>query len=290
MCSFASWADKSDDPQRVGRTEKGVGDGQGKTCPLPDGSAFVLTAHARNLGKHDVFSSGRNRDAFASAFAATYQGKDVATTLRAFTDDHPDCVNYGMSEQTLYALTDRAVFRFMSANGKRGGSVLVVSRDGGLTFSGNIHPNAPEEAQRNQEIQGAFQRFGYHRSRFRIAGGQYQLEITDPLNFNDFLLFVSSDGGQAWTGPSSSKDPTVFSTVEVEKWRTQFATYAWLDKVFKAKDEACKRQPILGCALATEAYWEPRWRACLQLHSARACLNILPEPTARFSADEQEKK
>lgn len=276
-------ADKDAAAQRMSRLEKRVQDGRVKICPLPDGSEFVLTAHAASLGRHDVFSSGRNGDAFATGFSPTYHGKAVATTLQSFTDDRPDCANYAISGTTLFALTDSATFRFMAANGRRGGSVLLVSRDGGLTFSDNLHPNAREKAQGNQAILDAFQQFGYYRSRFRTVDEQYQLEITNPLDFNDFLLFVSSDGGKVWTGPASSKDPTVFPAIEVEKWRTQFATNQWHNKVFKAKQEACKRPPELGCALATEAYWGPRWQACVQQHSARECLTLLPEPTARFS-------
>jgi hypothetical protein len=266
-------------------------DGRVRTCPLPDGASFVLTAHAPNLGKHDVFGSGRNRDAFAAAFSVTYRGKEsrgeeLVTTLTGFNDDHPDCANYGMSESTLYALSDKAIFRFMAANGKRGGALLVVSHDGGLSFSDNIHPNAREKAQANQAILDAFDRFGYHRSRFRSVGGQYQLEITNPLDYKDFLLFVSADGGQAWSGPARSQEPTVFPGAEVEKWRTHFARHAWLNKVFAAKSAACKPVLLAGCASATEDYWEARWQACLAQHDARECLAILPDPTARLAPGE----
>lgn len=282
-------ADKDAAGQRMSRLEKRVQNGQVKICPLPDGSEFVLTAHAANLGKHDVFSSGLNRDAFAAGFYPTYHGKAVATTLTSYTDDRPDCANYAASGKTVFALTDSATFRFMAPNGRRGGSVLFVSRDGGLSFSDNIHPDAREKAQGNQPILDAFQQFGYYRSRFRTMGEQYQLEITNPLDFNDFLLFVSHDGGKLWTGPVASKEPTVFSAMEVEKWRTQFATHQWLNKVFEAKEQACKRPPLLDCAHATEAYWGPRWQACVRRHSARECLKILPTPTARFSADDESR-
>lgn len=264
-------------------------DGRLWTCSLADGSEFVLTADAPKLGKHDVSHSGRIRDAFAAAFQVKYHGKNVATTLMSFNDDDPDCVNYAMSGNTLHALTDRATFRFMAANGKRGGSVLVVSRDGGHSFSDNIHPNALEKAGGNQQIHAAFQEFGYYRSRFRVVGSQYQLEITDPLNFEKFLLFVSSDGGKMWAGPVGSIDPTVFSSKEVDLKRAFFASNEWSDKVFKATSDACNQRPGIGCAVATSQYWDTQWDACVSERPSPACLKMLPDPTPRFPDGEQGK-
>ncbi|NHZ64020.1 hypothetical protein [Massilia genomosp. 1] len=267
----------------LSETEKRSADGRDRTCSLPDGSQFALTAHAPHLGKYDAFHSGKIRDAFAAAFHITYRGKHVATTLASFNDDLPDCVDYGMSENTIYALTDKAVFRFMTADGKRGGSVLVVSDDGGLTFSDNLHPNAPLQAGANTQLKAAFQAFAYYRSRFRILGGQYQLEITDPLSFDKFLLFVSANRGKTWTGPIGSVDPTVFSSSEVDRQRASFAWNAWQFKLFKAEQEACKHPPPeTGCASATNNDWSAQWRACLSERAAPACLKSLPDPTPRL--------
>ncbi|NHZ94986.1 hypothetical protein [Massilia sp. CCM 8734] len=286
MSLAACKLDKGELQPGESKTEKRSQDGRWRTCSLPDGSAFVLTADAPDLGKHDAFHSGRVRDSFAAAFYVKYQGKNVSTTLTSFNDDHPDCVNYAISEHTLYALTDEAIFRFMAANGKRGGSVLVVSGDGGHTFSENIHPNALEKAGGNQQIHAAFQAFGYYRSRFRVVGSQYQLEITDPLRFDKFLLFVSADGGKAWTGPSGSVDPTVFSSTGVDGKRAQFASNEWGNKVFEATTKACKQRPGPGCASATGAYWDTQWRTCLSERPAPACLKTLPDPTPRFPENE----
>lgn len=266
-------------------TEKRSHDGRRRTCSLPDGSQFSLTADAPKLGKHDVFHSGRIRDSFADSFHVQYEGKNVATRLMSFNDDLPDCGDYGMMENTLYVLTDQATFRFMSANGKRGGSVLAVSRDGGHSFSDNIHPNALEKAGGNQQIQAAFKKFGYYRSRFRVLGGQYQLEITSP-HFEQFLMFVSSDGGKVWTGPAGSVDPTVFSRTEVDEKRAFFATNEWSNKTFKATNDACNQRPGTGCASVTADYWEAQWRACLSERPAPACLKSLPDPTPRFADGE----
>lgn len=269
-------------------TEKRSHDGRRRICSLPDGSHFSLTADASNLGKHEVSHSGRVRDSFANAFHVTYQGKNIATRLMSFNDDLPDCGDYGMLENTLYVLTDKAVFRFTAANGKRGGSVLVVSGDGGHSFSDNIHPNALEKAGGNVQVHAAFKQFGYYRSRFRVLGGQYQLEITDP-EFKQFLLFVSSDGGKTWTGPAGSVDPTVFSRTEVADKRAFFATNEWGNKKFKATTAACNQRPGTGCASVTDNYWEAQWRACLSERPAPACLKSLPDPTPRFADGEQGK-
>ncbi len=266
-------------------TEKRSHDARRRTCSLPDGSQFSLTADAPHLGKHDVFHSGRIRDAFADAFHVKYEGKNFTTRLMSFNDGLPDCGDYGLMENTLYVLTDQATLRFMTADGKRGSSVLVVSGDGGHSFSDNIHPNANDKDGGNQQMHAVFKKFGYYKSRFRVLGGQYQLEITDP-DFNQFLLFVSSDGGKAWTGHAVSVDPTVYSRKEVDYQRAFFATNRWYNKKFKATAAACSQRPEDGCARATSDYWDAQWNACLRERSAPACLKSLPDPTPRFADGE----
>lgn len=192
--------------------------GDSKTCQLADGSQFEFLGHfsggersQRTLGKHDVFAYGRSKDAFAHAYSVVYRRGEKTFRMDFFHDDHLQCENYGISENVVYGLTDSAIFRFAPPNGKRMGPVLVVSHDGGLTFSENIHPNAREKTKNDPALWKAFDLFGYHQSRFRIKDGQYQLEITDTSqNRKEFLLFTSSDQGKSWSVQEKSTGPTVY--------------------------------------------------------------------------------
>jgi hypothetical protein len=206
---------------------------------LPDGSAFVLTGRrtwSSAVGKHDIYRPYKGVDLFADAYAIEFRPlRGERNSLREFHDAEPDSRHYGQQNGVIYAYTDHAVFRFMTPSGKRGGSVLTVSTDGGRSFSPNRHPNLADGALSSPARQEVFKRFGYYRSRFAVIGDKYLIEITNPLNYEAFLLFSSTDGGQHWEGPQRSESPQVYPMDEVQKWRDQFARDARQREAYKAK-------------------------------------------------------
>lgn len=202
-------------------------------CPLPDGSAFELkgrrlaASEMRDIGPHYVQSAGRPSDGFAYAYSITYRRADGGVTaLQGFNDDDPDCRNYGITENRIFAIVDKAVYRFRTPSGRWGDHVFVVSSDGGRNFGENIHAARGITDGDKTPMQEAFSWFGFHWYGFQIVGDEYRLELVNPLLYEDFLVFTSRDGGKSWAR-NYNKEPLVFPRDLVQKEQDQIALVKW---------------------------------------------------------------
>lgn len=248
-------------------------------CVLIDGTSFEFIGHRWLLPEpHEIHSSGKISDSYAYAYSVIYHGKGFKVKL-PYNDDAPECVNYGISNGVVFALTDKAIFPYKTPTGKRGGSVLYVSFNNGKTFSGDIHPNTQAVDINNSFVKQSIEAFGYHRSRFKYKEDTLMLEITNPLDYENFLLFITNDKRVSWKSSPTSHVPMVYGKDEVEKWRNDFALWKWSDKVYQANNEACNKKPGLGCAIATDEFWMKEWGKCREKNSGQYCLSHLhPEP------------
>lgn len=83
-----------------------------------------------------------------------------------------------------------------------------------------------------------------------------QLELTNPLDYQQFLSFESMDFGLHWQRALPSSIPRVYSLPMVEKWREMFAINCWLDFRFKAEQQVCLKATEEPCVLKIERTWQ----------------------------------
>lgn len=257
-----------------------------KLCAVDSDLSFEFEgrrsgAESLLLGKYEVFRPYKGVDSFAYAYtirALTGAGKSKSELW--FNEDMPRCSNVGKIGDLLFVLSDNAVFRFMTPGGKRGGKVLSVSFDQGKTFSPNLFPGSEgstesPEAARQHTL--ALNAFGYSRSRFSVEGGVFLLELTNPLDYEKFLVFESVDRGKSWQVQPLSGDARVFPKAEVDRWRDQFATDKWFNQKYAAV-ATCRKDPKANC-LEVERALSELWLACLKQKSARQCLATVEVPS-----------
>ena len=94
------------------------------------------------LGSYEQMHYGRVADHFAYAYGFTIvEGSKTVVgpkQLMGFHDDRPDCRLVLMRDNTIFYYAENTVYRFKDAEGQRGGEQLVMSEDGGKTFSENL--------------------------------------------------------------------------------------------------------------------------------------------------------
>jgi hypothetical protein len=231
-----------------------------------------------SLGSYEQMHYGRVTDHFAYAYGFTIVegGKTVVgpKQLMGFHDDRPDCRLVVMRGNTIFYYAENTVYRFKDAEEQRGGEQLVMSEDGGKTFSENRFPAALNKLHDPDEVaehRNAIKNFGYHRGRIQFDGNHLQLELTDPLNYQQFLYFESMDLGRHWQRSMPSSVSRVYPAAEVEKWREAFARDRWLNLRFKAENEACRKATEQPCALKTEQAWEAAIKPCLARANWQVC-------------------
>ncbi|MBC3880965.1 hypothetical protein H8K35_01390 [Undibacterium sp. LX40W] len=239
-----------------------------------------------SLGAYEETHYGRISDHFAYAYGFTIIEGDHTVIgpkqVIGFHDDRPDCRNVVMSDNAIFYFAENTVYRFKDAEGKLGGEQLLISVDGGKTFSQNLFPGALNSLHDPNEVAEhriAINNFGYHRGRINSDGQRLQLELTNPLDYQQFLYFESTDLGRHWQRGITSNLPRVYSQLEVEKWRELFARNRWLDQRFKAAQQACLNAIEQACALKTENAWDAAIKPCLDRANWQLCVKefVVPE-------------
>lgn len=177
------------------------------------------------LGKYEKRHSGRVADSFAYAFGFSVvdeRGKIIGPQHEMFFhDEEPRCNLTLMVGDKIFYLAERTVYRFTDEEGLRGGDVLVISENGGKSFSQNLFPSARHPQREASELEAhrkAITAFGYHRGRIRYANGVLGLELTSPLDYQQFLYFESQDLGRHWQGFEASNTPLIYTKAEIKKW------------------------------------------------------------------------
>lgn len=230
------------------------------------------------LGSYEQMHYGRVADHFAYAYGFTIvEGSKTVVgpkQLMGFHDDRPDCRLVLMRDNTIFYYAENTVYRFKDAEGQRGGEQLVMSEDGGKTFSENLFPAALNKLHDTDEVAEhriAIKNFAYHRGRIQFDGSRLQLELTNPLDYEHFLYFESMDLGRHWQRAMPSSVSRVYPAAEVEKWREAFARDRWQNLLFEAKNQACRKATEQPCALKTGQAWEAAIKPCLARANWQVC-------------------
>ncbi|WMW81529.1 hypothetical protein RF679_04415 [Undibacterium cyanobacteriorum] len=260
-----------------------------KTCWLSpqvqvEFSGRLIAYEKIGLGKYEKHHSGRVRDSFAYAFGFTIRdqkgGKLGPQHEMFFRDEEPKCNALVMHDQRIFYLSRTSVYRRMDSEGQRGGNVLVVSEDGGRHFSDNIFPSARNAWNSEAEIseqRAAIESFGYHQARVDFDGKLVRLELTNPLDYQQFLYFESTDFGKHWQRHAISTKPQVYTVEEVEKWREMYARDRYINMRFRAKQESCGRTLRDSCVKAVDDAWEQSMQACTSKSNWQTCVkNFVP--------------
>ncbi|TXI94569.1 MAG: hypothetical protein E6Q34_04485 [Burkholderiaceae bacterium] len=237
-----------------------------------------------SLGKYEKRHSGRVADSFAYAFGFSVideSGQMIGPQYEMFFhDEEPRCNLTLMVDDKIFYLAARTVYRFTDEEGQRGGDVLVMSEDGGKTFSQNLFPTArhpQRDASEFETHRQAVTDFGYHRGRIHYVEGVLSLELTDPLNYQQFLYFESHDLGRHWQRSEVSDIPRVYTKAEVEKWREMFANDRYSMMRFKAASETCKGGYVTQCAKQLEEAWDQAIKPCVAQANWQICVkNFVP--------------
>ena len=237
------------------------------------------------LGAYELQHYARIADHFAYAYGFTIveDGKTVVgpKQVMGFHDDRPDCRLVVMRNNTIFYYAENTVYRFKDEEGQRGGEQLVISVDGGRTFSENLFPAALNKWHDPTEVaehRNAVKNFGYHRGRIQFDGSRLQLELTNPLDYQQFLYFESMDLGRHWQRAMPSSLPRVYSAAEVEKWREAFARDRWQNLLFEAKNQACRKATEQPCALKTGQAWYAAIQPCLDRANWQICVKEFVAP------------
>ena len=238
-----------------------------------------------SLGRHDKVRSGRGwaSDSFAVAYGLkliSVSGKLIGPTQDMwFRDGSPECENLSKQGDMVVYLANKATFRFMTPEGKMGGSVLTISEDGGRTFSQNRYPGSLASAQDPNEAlehQRVLEKFGYHHSRMLVSGNRIYLELADPT-FRRFLQFETNDQGLHWDNRGESGEPRSYPVAEVERWREQFALGKWV-RMHSEWRTSCEKSLGKPCVAEVDIGWDEYWRACRKTRTAQGCLKDFVPP------------
>ena len=117
----------------------------------------------------------------------------------------------------IFYLAERTVYRFTDEEGLRGGDVLVISENGGKSFSQNLFPSA-RHPQRRQTSRGTSKgHYGFRLSSlgvFAAQNGVFGLELTSPLlDYQNILVFrISRIWAVTGKGSEASKPPDLYQS------------------------------------------------------------------------------
>ena len=248
------------------------------SCPMADGSSFELDG--RHIGVLDAvlglitLHSATPSDQYEFAYRVQYRPANGPSAELPFHDEQPKCEHYHSANGVVYAYSDLGVQRTPGEKQDVWSPMFVVSHDGGKTFGPNVHPYAKGRKRETEYAPFSGDALAVH-----IHNSQYSIEFISVAT-DKFALYKSDDSGKTWVGPTVSKRFEVFAPEVVEAKRNAAAKWTWINATIHAEDEACKPpQPMLGCRVETEKFWNKKWHDCLAAgHTPYECINSLPKP------------
>lgn len=253
------------------------------SCPMADGSSFEFDGRHIGIGSAVLglitMHSASPSDPYKFAYQVEYRPRSGEHIELPFRDDDPKCEHYSSANGMVTAYSSRGVQRLQGQNKDIWSPLFMVSHDGGKTFGPNVHPFARGRLRKGEYAPFPDGKGWADTQMVRIHDSQYSIEYIS-FTAERFSLYKSNDKGKTWIGPLVSQDFEVFSPEVVNAKRNEAARREWFNAQINAQNLACKPpQPLLGCAVETEKYWNKQWNDCLDTDlSPYECVRSLPKP------------